>query len=477
MSDFKGYGRAEKLLEEHLPAFDKTLGRNMLIEANVLKDQLRRFVLKTEPPSFTIKDFHRETAYWTITFSQPVIQYVPECFSFITWNTRYRATNNQWLEHVPSYIPNINHVSMYTNYNYRNSEFENNIDGILRKYVFEKNTPMTFYSYNILLKWYAVKKSLDESVYDIIKKCFEMFYWRLPTPFVQGVDDGSCINNLIYASTSKVLEVLVLRKTFVKILEIDERSQTCTLLTKTIRGRFAKVQMISDNGTNILTNHKNIFLLEHIADSLGEEDVVNAVLVQIGSREKRKVMVMIGQVGQVITPDNLQAIVSLVVSRLSQHIEDYISPTKITTVDKLEFEITRMIQSNGRFFEGMLGWEKDLPKKISHAIENLFPLLLEENGDVYHVSPGLISFISILDPNVLQNRKFLLLITKLFDTLKIDANSWEKRPKSKLRLSDNYAEIQDSFPDFANTMLNITPRLVNRIVYSRILSQHYTHHG
>ena len=72
---------------------------------------------------------------------------------------------------------------------------------------------------------------------------------------------------------------------------------------------------------------------------------------------------MIGQVGQVITPDNLQAIVSLVVSRLSQHIEDYISPTKITTVDKLKFEITRMIQSNGRFFEGMLGWEKDLPKK------------------------------------------------------------------------------------------------------------------
>jgi len=477
MAEFKGYGRIEKLLEVYMPAFDKTLGRNMLIEANVLKDQLQRFVLNTDPPSFTIKDFHRETAYWIIMFSQPVIQYVPECFSYITWNTRYRAENNQWLEHVPSYIPNINHVTMYTNYNYRNAEFENNTDGILRKYIFEKNTPMTFYSCNLLLKWYAIKKSLDESAHDVIRRCFEMFYWRLPTPFVQGVDDGSCINNMIYASTSEVLEVLVLRKTLVKILEIEERSQPRTLLRKTIRGRFAKVQMISDDGENIVTNNKSIFLLEHIADSLGEQDVVNAVLVQIGPREKRKGMVMIGQIGETITPDNLQAIVSLAVWRLLQHIEDYTSPTKITTVDKLEFEITKMMQSNSRFFESMLGWGKDLPKKISRAIKNLFPLLIEENGDIYYVPPGLISFISTSNPDVLQNRKFLLLIVKLFDTLKIDAHSWGKRPKSKLRLSDNYEQIQGSFSKFANTLLNVTPRLVNRMVYSRVLSQHYTHQG
>ena len=282
---------------------------------------------------------------------------------------------------------------------------------------------------------------------------------------------------MIYASTSKILEVLVLRKTLVKILEIEERSQTRTLLRKTIRGRFAKVQMISDDGENIVTNNKSIFLLEHIADSLGEQDVVNAVLVQIGPREKRKGMVMIGQIGETITPDNLQAIVSLVVWRLLQHIEDYTSPTKITTVDKLEFEITKMMQSNSRFFESMLGWGKDLPKKISRAIKNLFPLLIEENGDIYYVPPGLISFISTSNPDVLQNRKFLLLIVKLFDTLKIDAHSWGERPKSKLRLSENYEQIQGSFAEFANTLLNVTPRLVNRMVYSRVLSQHYTHQG
>ena len=477
MSDFKGYGRAEKLLEEYIPQFDKTLARNMLIEANVLKDQLQRFVLKTEPPSFTIKDFHGETAYWTITFSQPVIQYVPDCFRFITWNVRYRAENNQWLEHVPSYIANINHVAMYTNYNYRNSEFENNHDGILRKYVFEKNTPMTFYSYNMLLKWHAVKKNLDESVHDVIRKCFEMFYWRIPTPFIQNVGDGSCINNLIYASTSKVKDILVLRKTIVRILEIEDRNQTRMLTTQSVRGRFAKIQMICDDGTNLITNQKSIFLLEHIADSLKEQDVVNAVLVQIGPREKRKGMVMIGQIGKTITPENIEAIVSLVISRMLHDIEDDTSPTKILTLEKLEFEITKMMQSNGRFFESMFGWGKDLPKKISLAVSNLFPMLIEEDGDIYHIPPGLISFISTSNPSVLDNKKFLLLIAKLFDTLKINANSWGEHPKSKLRLSENYEEIQGGFSKFANTLLNTTPRIINRMLYSRTLSQHYTHQG
>jgi len=476
-SEFKGYGRAEPLLEEYLPKFDKLLTQRMLVETNALKDQLQRFVITTEPPSFTIKDFHRETAYWTITFSQPVIQYVPECFRFITKNFRYHYEKGQWLEHVPSYISNINHVTMNTLYNHRNNEFTNNTDGIIKKYIFEKNTPMTFYSFNTLLKWHAIKKSLDESAHDIIKKCFEVCYWRLPTPFIPNHDDGSCINNLIYASTSKVLEILILRKTLVKILEIDGRIQTRTLLENTIRGRFAKVLMISDDGVQIVTQQKSIFLLEHIADSLGEQDVVNGVLVQIGTREKRKGMVMIGQIGEMVKPENLETVISLIMSRLMQNIEDYSSPTKITTISNLEFETTKIIQSNPRFFEGMLGWGKDLPKKISNAVEKLFPLFFENDGEILHIPPSIMTFIATSASKYLENKKFLLLIAAYFDTLQINANTWGERPKTKLRLSDNYEEIQNDFTPFANTLLNVTPRLINRIIYSRTLSQDYTHQG
>ena len=477
-SEFKGYGRAELLLEKYLPKFNKLLTHKMLIETIALKDQLQRFVITTEPASFTIKNFHRNTAYWTITFSQPVIQYVPACFRFITKNFRYHLSSWKWLEHIPSYIPNINHVTMHTLYNHRSSEFTDNPDGIIKKYIYEKNTPMTFYSINTLLKEHAIKKSLEESAHDTIKKCFEVCYWRLPTPFLPNHNDDSCINNLIYASTSKVHEILTLRKTLVKILEICSRIETRTLLNNTVSGRFAKVLMISDDGMQIVTEEKRIFLLEHIADSLGEQDVVNAVLVQIGTSEKKEgMMIMIGQIGEIVKPKNLEVVVSLIMSRLLQNIEDYSSPTKITTVSNLEFETSKIIQSNPRFFEGMLGWGKDLQKKIAQALEKLFPLFFESDGEILHIPPSIITFIATTSPKYLENKKFLLLIAKYFDTLQINANTWGERPKAKLRHSDNYEEIQGDYASFANTLLNTTPRLINRIIYSRILSQNYTHHG
>ncbi len=290
--------------------------------------------------------------------------------------------------------------------------------------------------------------------------------------------DGSCINNLIYASTSKVHEILILRKTLVKILEIKNRTETRTLLGNTIRGRFVKVLMISDDGMQIVTQpSKGIFLLEHIADSLKEQDVVNGVLVQIGTRKKRKGMVMIGQIGEKVGPENLETVVSLIMSRLMQDIEDYSSPTKITTISDLEFKTIKLIQSNPRFFESILGWEKDLPKKISNAIERLFPLFFENNGEILHIPPSIMTFVATSAPRYLEEKKFLLLIAAYFDTLQINANTWGERPKAKLRHSDNYEEIQRDFTSFANTLLNVTPRLMNRIIYSRILSQDYTYQG
>ena len=474
-SEFKGYGRAEKILEDHIPQFDPRLAQKMLIEANVLKEQLQRFVIETEPKPFTIKFLHGETAYWTITFSQPVIQYVPECFRFITKNILYHFSKGKWLEHVPSYIPNINHVTMNTNYNDGNEEFGNNTGGIFAKYTYDKNIPMTFYSFNILMRWYAVKKYLDDSAHDYIKRCFEMYYWRMPTP--QNQDDGSCINNLIYASTSKIREIIVLRKTLIKILEIEKRTESRNLLEKNVRGKFAKVLLLTDDGIKITTQQKRIFLLDHIADSLKEQDIINAVLAQIGSREKKIGTVMIGQIGNIVKPNDLQTLVSLILFKLMQNPENFSSPTKIITTEKLQFETTKTLQNNPIFFASMFGWGKDLPKKISSAIENLFPLFFEDAGDIYQLSPAVVSFISTIAPKMLQNKKFVLLIAKLFDTLKMNANFWGRSAITKLRMSDNYGEIQGDYSTFANTLLNITPRLINRIVYSRVLSQHFTHQG
>ena len=123
MSEYKRYGRSEDLLETYLPAYDNKLVQSMIQEARVQQEQIGRFMLKTEPESFTIKGIHQETAYWEISFTLPVIQYTPECFRFITRNPMYMFQYGQCLECVPSYIPNINHLTLLNSYNNNNPEF------------------------------------------------------------------------------------------------------------------------------------------------------------------------------------------------------------------------------------------------------------------------------------------------------------------------------------------------------------------
>lgn len=472
-TDFKGYGRAETLLEKYIPKYDNSLSPKMLLEASALEDQIQRFVIPTEPESFTIKDFHGETAYWEITFTQPVILYVPECFRFITRNILYHYEKGQWLEHVPSYIPNINHVAMFTSYNNGTPEFENNSDGLFKKFVHVNNPPMTFSSLNILLKWKSKPSYLDDSIHDYVKKSFEYCYWRLPTSSNQ--DDGSCINNLIYATTSKVRGILILRKTLVKILEVEPRKEERALLEKNYRGRFAKVLMLYDNGEKISSEERRIFLLEHIAENVKANDIINSVIVQTNTQKNRSGTVLIGKIGKMVKPDNIECVLSIVLSKMLQTFENDSSPTKITAKDKIAFEITKFFQENFEIFDAIFGWGKDIPKKISKSIEKLFPIFVQDGDDIYQLSPVMMTFLGITAPEVLQKKNSVVLRVKLFDTMKVNSNFWGPKAKMKLRTSDNYEKIQGDTPSLASQLIKVSPRLVNRMVYSRILSQHFTY--
>jgi len=470
--DFKGYGRVEPLLEKHIPKFDKSLSQKMLIEANALETQIQRFVIPIEPKSFTIKDMHGETAYWTISFTLPVIQYVPECFRHLTTNEWYHAEKGQRLEHVPSYIPNINHVALLARYNGGDAEFGNNTDGLFNEYVYEKNTPMELNSLNILLQWYSKKNFFDESLHDYFKKCFEFCFWRLPTFSYQ--DDGSCINNLIYATSSRVLDVIRLRKTLVKILNVDKRTEKITLLGKHLPGKFAQVLILCDDGEKLGSEKKYVFLLEQVADSIKEGDILNAVLASPHGKNF-KTTFLLGKIGKVVEPGNIQCILSILLSKIMQNLEDNSSPTKIASKNKIQFELTNIINANNNVFEGIFGWGKDIPKKVSLSIQNMFPLFLEDGESVYHMSPVIMAFLSTLAPQIIQQKDSLILIMKLFDTMKVNSKFWGREAMMRLRTSDNYERIQGELSSFANRLLEKSPRLVNRIVYSRILSQHYTY--
>ena len=63
---------------------------------------------------------------------------------------------------------------------------------------------------------------------------------------------------------------------------------------------------------------------------------------------------------------------------------------------------------------------------------------------------------------------------KLFDTVKVNSNFWGNSAMMKLRTSEPYSSIQSSSQLSPQKFLDNFPRLLNRMVYSRIFSQHPT---
>ena len=90
----------------------------------------------------------------------------------------------------------------------------------------------------------------------------------------------------------------------------------------------------------------------------------------------------------------------------------------------------------------------------------------------------MISHVAMFYPNALDNKDVWLQIARLADLVLVDYNKWDTAAKRALRMSDVFAEIQTK-PEFktinASHLLKSMPRIITRIVYSRIFSQHWKH--
>ncbi len=475
-----GYERNHDLLENKnlLPLHYSSLVQKMIHESKVLEDQIHRFMIDTEPKSFYIKGTGQTTSFWEIEFSQPVIQYVPSCFRFLTGNTFY--SKYQFAEYIPIYLPNLNHVALLVNYNNHTPEFGNNSEGIIKKYIHEGGRKMAISSLNLMLRHEHKTRSLDQKTHPAVRSSFEFCYWNLPSPLSQP--EVSCINNLIYSKSRQILRVWMTRKTLVKIISVKDRTEKRPILEQEVGVKFAQVIVLSDDGDKVQSEKMSVFLTEDVADSVSENDIFNAVLAsEVNHNSRIGRPIVIGKIGKIVTPNNMASLVSVVLWKMLQVLEDNSSPTLIGTVNQVKSEITTIIQNNPEMFSAenfsseMLGWTKDLPKKISQCIEDLFPLFFEDDEKIYQLSSVLMGFIASHYPENLQNKKFLLSLVKLFDTIKVNANFWGHDAIMKLRTSTSYESVQSSSSFSTQKILDHLPRLLNRMVYSRIFSQHYTH--
>ena len=487
MSNYKRYGRSLALLEILLPSYDEKLVQSMILEARAQIMQVRRFMLNTEPESFTIKGMHMQDAYWQISFRLPVVQYVPPCFRFITKNPMDHWDSRTNLELVPSYIPNINHVTLFNNYNQQTPEFNDNKDGIIKKYIFAGGTPMQMSSLNNLLKENPLPKPLQDA-HDAIKMSFEMCYWNPPNP--PSKPRESCINNFIYQTSKKVSNILMTRKTLVKVLNISDkknqfdifynRGWNSKLAGNPIDVRSAEVLVLCDDNNGITYDKTRMWLTEDVADSLKDGDIFNAMIVM--GRMHNSIIgkpFVIGKIGSTVKPGDIKCILALVLWKILQTLEDNSSATLVGNMSQVSAKLTQLIQSNYEMFSyenftpEMMGWTKNLPKKISKCIEEMFPMYQKDGENIYQLSPTILSFLACSTPKILQNRDKIMLIMKLFDKPYINQKKdWGDTAKQSLETTPHYYDIEQKHLDI-NKIMKTAPWLINRMVYSRILSQHW----
>ena len=441
------------------------------------KTKLEKRNSSTQARPWTIKGVHGEPAYFTIKFSMPVIHYIPAAFKHL--HSQFNFTIHNSVEYAPCYLMNLNHVALSKQEKMKRSTpvYGEIGDGLYSKYMFKGGKPMKLSSSNILLLG-ATKESVQVSEQESIDKCFEYCYWCLPTP--KKMKDVSCIHNLLYHKSNSIVPggVLQLRKTLLKILKIHSKSWMQILpMKESIKCYSAEVALLVDDGKTIFSEKRSIFLTEGVVNSFKEGTIFNA-LIMTQNITHPKYTLVVGSVGLPIEPGNVKPLLSVVMWKSLQYLEEDSSITRVDNINKLTNDVLQILQNNsGEFdiFNPIFAWEHNVKKKVEKTIADLFPLYVLENEDVHQLSPTVLSFLLFSAPEILRKRKSILAIVRILDVMKPNSKSWGEKSRSKLQISSNDSKHPDSFS--TSFFLNNLPRLVTRMVYSRIFSQHYTNWG
>ena len=120
--------------------------------------------------------------------------------------------------------------------------------------------------------------------------------------------------------------------------------------------------------------------------------------------------------------------------------------------------------------------DKVLNDNINSAIENLFPLFILKDDVVYHNPPALIAHIANFYPDALEDKELMVDVSMLFDTFLNNQKDWGPSSQIKLRTHEYFEKIQldQKGTIDLNHFIRCIPSIANRVVYSRLFSQHWT---
>ena len=480
-NDFNG-----RLFETLIPKFDKLyrkeLKTDMIRECSSILQRVEMLSMKIKSEKrddsnlirpWTIAGEYGDSVYFTIKFPMPIIQHIHPAFKRLHFELGFYEMKST-VEFTPCYLMNFNHVSLSKIQKPRNSpSIYGSIgdDGLYTKFSHQSGKYMNFSSSNILLLGVSAENtsSLER---ENIDKCFEYAYWCLPS---KKTMNSSPIHNLIYHSHNEIKRggVIQLNKTLLKILKIGNK-ETLQILPngKTICCHFADVALLVDDGEKITSEKRRLFLIDAIATSFKEGDILNAIIIS-QNISNPKYSLVVGSVGKPIALGDVTSLLSIIMWKELQYLEENSSVTRVGKLSKLTNNVLELVKNNSKekdVLDISSGWNVDVEEKIKKSLDELFPLYLIDDDTVHQLSPTMISFLLSYDSKILRDREALITIIKILDLISINSEQWGESASSQLYISNKSDHLTSTTK---NLLVESLPILVNMMVYSRIFSEHY----
>ena len=551
MKEFSDQEKTYKLLNTVLPNFDPIYAATAIQECKIMEEKINKYLPFHDITEYEIKSVIGNS-YLKINLREPIIQFVPHELQHFRYYFDSRTmvdTDKQYTyAFIPSYIPTLNHLTLYTPYGSTIEEemsTDKDYDNFTVFHMKSKNqTPPSVDTLNRFQKQYAEKYVgiENKNSQEKIRMCFEFCYWNVPDVISEGKimsifpekkfgfidreqkgmgnlyfstssttdtlskgdyvdydlepsakgetainikkveksDELSKIHNFVYDRPSSIVDIVVPKKTIAKIDEINEIEEEINLISETpsVIARRAKVTFLIDTGDEIKTKTRSMFVTKNVLDGLENGDLVNCIFAKSISPKRRYTnfshFVVVARIGPKIVFD-IKHFVALAAWKKLQNIDDNNLLCRIGSLSEFKKNVIRLISQINFDMLKFIDSDKLLNDNINSAIENLFPLFILKDDVVYHNPPALISHITNFYPDVLQDKETMTNVSMLFDTFLNNQKDWGPSAQIKLRTHECFEKIQLDQKGIIdlNYFIRCIPSIANRIVYSRLFSQHW----
>ena len=466
-----------RLIREQIPECSQVLAYKILIDTQYRRDEMDLHTPSHDDRMIQIASLKGNYCF-RIQFRLPVTVLIPKSAQLLTGILPYyKSLSGTFpIEFVAAYFPNLNHFTLMRLHGRRIGDYFPDArrcltNDVCVKFVFDKGTPMEFSSLNFLERWDAIQENIPADGISVIRKCFEFSFWKIP-PFDMN-RDYSAMHHFIYNNSKKVRAIYRVFKTIFKAEEIRTTRRTISFIPQDFSYLEAAGRFLVEEGGNLTSKKSGLIIAEPSASLLKANDIATCLLA-VPEKMRGQMppnMVLIGTIGGKTLKSDYRSIISLVFWRINQHLSFTNKLSESLLVDELKSETKKIIKSNPMLFDpsSLNGFDENFQKSLSMT----HPCFLHHEDRVYSIPPALLNYLITNDLHVTGKPDLLAKLIALINTIEPKDRFFDKSKRMALRKSDLAHELQKS-GDFGKKweeLLRDLPRLSNRMVYSRIISQ------